>query len=129
MRAFERGRSLASTHGLVPPADLAGLTPFVTSDRASSTSNNRILRFSDLEGDTRDGSARLKNELDVNGHGLTFTYDVGEVPYMGVLTLKSITAYRDLSLTENQDLDGSDVHVRDSHRLSPIPPHLDAYLI
>jgi len=53
------------------------------------------------------------HNLDVFGHALTLEMDFSDLPVLGDVTFKSITAYRDLASTSRAELDGSPVPVTD----------------
>lgn len=49
----------------------------------------------------------LRSDVKVEGHALTASYELGEVGMLGDMTLKSITAYRELETRSLTDFDGS----------------------
>ncbi|MGC6475526.1 MAG: TonB-dependent receptor [Parvibaculales bacterium] len=61
-----------------------------------------------------DGSigGRVFELSEVTGHGLTFTYDMGD------MTFKSITGYREMTWADSLDLDGSPLFLAHTQRFS-----------
>lgn len=49
----------------------------------------------------------VRSDVKVEGHALTASYELGEVGALGDVTLKSITAYRELETRSLTDFDGS----------------------
>jgi len=86
------------------------LNPYVRKDRAQSIGNNAICKpdpshpVPSCNSPTADlGNHRM--------HILTGTWDLGDVGTLGSITLKSISSYRLFYVTDDQDLDGSPLHV------------------
>ncbi len=108
-----------SAVGLLSPVfgTLRGATPeqFIRTTRVNGIGNNRILTFAGVGIEGYDGreSVALGNPLDVRLHNITATYDFGDLGPLQDLTLKSISGWRNLDLQENQDLDGSPLHIAD----------------
>jgi len=84
------------------------LVPYLRTQREDSIGNNAILQndLKSLHRSADDGNHRM--------HLLTATWDLGEVPGLGSVTLKSISGYRSMSVAQNNDQDGSPLHVYDA---------------
>ncbi len=80
---------------------------YVRGERVGSIGNNKLM---EPDGSLHQASAHL----DARGHGLTTTVDLGDTA-IGHLTLKSLTGYRNVDTEEDQDLDGSPLHIADLH--------------
>jgi iron complex outermembrane receptor protein len=82
------------------------LTPYLQPDRVDSMANNDVI--------SPDGRHhRLKDDGNNRMHILTAAWDLGRVPWLGNVTLKSISGYRSMSVAGDTDLDGSPLHVAD----------------
>ena len=83
--------------GLVNPVDISGL---VTNSRIDNIALNR----------GADGRL-LESQLDVMGHGVIAAYDLGRVPGLGDLSVKSITSKRHKENRDATDVDGTPVQI------------------
>lgn len=72
-----------------------GLDQYVSTGRADTGSNDR-------------GG---QNNIDVDGHSLTITWDAGKIGPFGDVTIKSLTGDREVSELSNIDLDGSNLDI------------------
>jgi len=88
---------------------------FIETDRVNQIGNNRILTptgaLQPMDGE-RD-SRPLENPLNTRTHNVTGTLDLGDLPVLGEVSLKSISGWRSIDQKEVQDLDGSALHVTD----------------
>ncbi|MFN8628531.1 MAG: TonB-dependent receptor [Candidatus Binatia bacterium] len=91
----------------VSPGGAYDLTPYVRKNRVDSVGLNAP---NDLDGHPH----RLADDGNHRMHTLTGAWDVGEIGPMGSVTLKSISAYRSLTLDGFNDIDGSPLHPMDS---------------
>ena len=89
------------------------LDAFVRPDRVNEIGNNRVLSRNHAAGDPLVGSEPLKNALITRLHNITASADFEDVPVLGDFTLKSISGWREVDLTEIQDLDGTPLHIAD----------------
>jgi iron complex outermembrane receptor protein len=102
--------SLGEGLTIAPGLSTGDLRPYVQKNRVQSMGNNAILS-NDLQHTTRfndDGNNRM--------HILTGSWDLGEVGPLGVVTVKSISGYRQITTEGNPDLDGSPLHVAEFRR-------------
>lgn len=76
-----------------------GLDGYVRTKRASGIANNI---FSDLQ-----AGDEFKSDLDILGQGWTLSKDFEDVPWLGDVTLSSITGYRVVKNNDQTDLDGT----------------------
>ncbi len=84
------------------------LSPYITKRRRDRIGNNEI-PFAEFP---PTGKKRpLASNLDVRGHSLTISADLGELGPLGAVTLKSISSFRSTDELQNQDLDGTPVDV------------------
>jgi iron complex outermembrane recepter protein len=84
------------------------LNPYLQPNRADSFGMNSVLANDlSLHRVNDDGNHRM--------HFLTGTWDVGEIGFLGNITLKSISAYRSMTVDNNIDDDGSPLHIADFH--------------
>ncbi|MFN8628359.1 MAG: TonB-dependent receptor [Candidatus Binatia bacterium] len=91
-----------------PPFDLR---PYIRGDRVDSLPTN-----DQCVPDIDNGITCGHPQIDHGNHRmnvLTGTWDLGEVGALGSVTLKSIAEYRDWFTQQDQDLDGSPLHVID----------------
>jgi iron complex outermembrane receptor protein len=91
------------------------LVPFVQRDRVDQIGNNRVLTTAGALQpiDGRRDSRPLENPLDTRTHNVTGTLALGDLPFLGEVTLKSISGWRSIAQKEVQDLDGSPLHIAD----------------
>jgi iron complex outermembrane receptor protein len=90
------------------PGGPSSLIPYMRDQRVDSLGNNAV--FSNdlsLHRLTDDGNHRMQL--------LTLAWDLGEVPGLGSVTLKSISGYRSMTTDNQNDQDGSPLHVGDFH--------------
>lgn len=97
--------------GTTADALFANLRDFVEPQRVNAIGNNRIMQSGDLGSGL--GSLDLRNELLARMHNITGTADFESVPILGDIEIKSISGWRDIDLTELQDLDGTPIHITD----------------
>ncbi len=95
--------------GIYDGAAVGFLSPYIRSNRVKSIGNNNVRLH---VGYAPDGTPlfeekQLENSLDVRGHALTIAWEVGELGALGHVEVKSISGYRNLDTTEDQDLDGT----------------------
>lgn len=97
------------------PAGFEAFKSQARANRASAIRNNsglRPIRAMERAGETFLDD--LENDLDVRGHRIHVTADLGAVGVVDRLTFKSITGFRNMDQFEVQDLDGTDFHVADT---------------
>lgn len=90
------------------------LNSYIQTNRGDSTPNN-ALRMSDLatlHQHRDDGNHRL--------HMLTGTWEIGDLGWLGNVTLKSISSYRSFTYQSEQDLDGSPFHIAEFSQMNDI---------
>jgi iron complex outermembrane receptor protein len=84
------------------------LQPYVRTNRVDAIGNNAV-----FSNDLR--LHRLADDGNNRMHILTGTWDLGEVGWLGSVTVRSISAYRSLSTDSVIDGDGSPLHVFDAN--------------
>ncbi|RMD85062.1 MAG: TonB-dependent receptor [Candidatus Dadabacteria bacterium] len=110
---YHRSREEPSAFQLTavrPGSPTEFLAPYIRTRRADQIGNNRI-KFAAFP--PRSDERLLASNLDVRGHSLTVTADLGEVGPLGALTFKSISSYRSVDELSVQDLDGTPINVAD----------------
>ncbi|MBP1684254.1 MAG: TonB-dependent receptor [Deltaproteobacteria bacterium] len=112
----DKNYQLTPTLSIPNPLIPGGLPPYVRTNRVDAIGNNAV--YESLKKGT---SGYLLNPLADDGfhrlYNLTAAYELGEVGPMGKVTLKSISAFRDFTHKQTQDLDGSPVHLLDLHSI------------
>lgn len=98
-----------SSIGLLPDA-----RQFIRTSRANEIGNNRVRRFASFLPD-RPGpeNIALANPLDVRSHLITAELEIGSPGPFEDLKLISISGWRSVNQQENQDLDGTPLHITD----------------
>ncbi len=91
-----------------PVSFLPGFSSYIRKRRADRIGNNKLI-YGELP--PRSDKRLIANNLDVRGHSLTASADLGEAGPLGTLTLKSISSFRSTDELGNQDLDGSPINV------------------
>jgi len=108
----------------IPPKLVSpdGLVPYVRTNRVDAIGNNAV-----YESNKKDASlAGPGNAFGYSTHPfaddghhsmhiLTAAYDLGEVGPLGTVTVKSISAFRDFTHAQTQDLDGTPLHLLEFH--------------
>ncbi|MFN8624743.1 MAG: TonB-dependent receptor [Candidatus Binatia bacterium] len=84
------------------------LRPYVQTNRVDATPANAVYGADFPRGHrlADDGNERL--------HILNAAWDLGQMGPLGTVTVKSISSYRGFTVNQNQDLDGSPLHMVDS---------------
>ena len=93
--------ALLTIPGIATIPNPNSLVPYLRPQREDAVGNNALFQndVNSLHRSADDGNHRM--------HLLTAAWDLGEVPWLGSVTLKSISGYRSMSVAQNNDQDGS----------------------
>ncbi|MBP1688925.1 MAG: TonB-dependent receptor [Deltaproteobacteria bacterium] len=93
------------------------LTPYIRTNRVEATGNNAIFESAKFDAQGNYIASPLADDGNHRMHVLTGEYRLGELGPLGTASVRSISAFRDFTHRQAQDMDGSPLHVLEFQHL------------